>query len=218
MGHVVDHVFVFLQLIRLVRERAKDQTQLVLARRNLVVVFVDLHAHALHRGEHFGPQVLGCVGWVYWEVAALNAGTVAHVAHVVFSVCVPGCVLSVDFERHFVHRVREPNVVEQKEFSFGTKVGHVADAGRLEVSFGFFGCAAGVTRVGFAGVGLNHGAVNADGFFGVERVKIDAVRVGHQFHVRLFDGFPPSDGRAVEHEAFVQEVFVYKVSYDRNVL
>jgi hypothetical protein len=58
LGHVVDDVLVLLQLVGLLGQRAEDQAQLVLARRHLVVVLVDLHADALHRRQHLGAQVL----------------------------------------------------------------------------------------------------------------------------------------------------------------
>ena len=74
---------------RLVLSGAKDQAQLVLARRNFVVVLVDFHTQALHRGEHLAAQVLCFVDWVNWEVTALEARAVAHVAHLVLGVCVP---------------------------------------------------------------------------------------------------------------------------------
>jgi hypothetical protein len=71
-------------------QRPEDQAQLVLAGRHLVVVLVDLHAHPLHRRQHLGAQVLRLVDRVHREVAALVAGAVAHVAHLVLGVGVPG--------------------------------------------------------------------------------------------------------------------------------
>ena len=56
--HVVDHILVFLKLVGLLCEAVKDQAKLVLARGNFVVMLVDLHTEALHRGEHFRTRGL----------------------------------------------------------------------------------------------------------------------------------------------------------------
>ena len=42
--------------------------------------------------------------------------------------------------------------------------------------------------------------------------------VGHQFHVGGFDRLPARDGRAVEHKAFFEEVFIDLVGHDGHVL
>ena len=52
--HVVDHVLVLLQVVGLFGQRTEDQAEFVLAGRNLVMVLVDLHAHAFHCGQHLG--------------------------------------------------------------------------------------------------------------------------------------------------------------------
>ncbi len=175
--HVVDHVFVFLQLVGLFCQAVKNQAQLVLAGRHFVVVLVHFHAETLHGGEHFGTQVVGFVDRVDGEIAAFDARAVAHVAHFVFCVGVPGRIRRINFVGYFVDGVGIAHIVKQEEFSFRAHVGHITDACRLQVGFCFFGCAAWVTLVCFACVGLNNGAVHADRFFGVERVNISAVRI-----------------------------------------
>ncbi|EDM72004.1 hypothetical protein RAZWK3B_17838 [Roseobacter sp. AzwK-3b] len=216
--HVVDHVFVFLKLIGLRGQRAEDQAQLVLARRHLVVVLVDLHAKALHGAEHFRADILTIVDRVYGEIAALDARTMAGVAHFVFGVGVPRGVERVDFVGDLVDLVREAHVVEQEEFGFGAEEGGIADARGFQVGFCLLGGAARVTLVGFAGVGLDHRAMHAEGFLGVERVDIGRLGVGHQFHVGGFDRFPAGDRGAVEHEPFFKEVFIDQIGHHGDVL
>ena len=45
----MDHIFVFLQLVCLFCEAAKNQAQLVLTAGHFVVMFVNFHAKAFHR-------------------------------------------------------------------------------------------------------------------------------------------------------------------------
>ena len=56
------------------------------------------------------------------------------------------------------------------------------------------------------------------GLLGEERVHVGRLDVGHQFHVGLVDRLPAGDRRAVEHEAFVQEILVHLIGHDRDVL
>ena len=134
---------------------AEDEAELVLAGRHLVVVLVDLHPDALHGREHLGAEVLGVVDRADREVAALDAGPVAHVAHLVLGVGVPRRVDGVDLEAHLVHGDRVADVVEDEELGLGAHVGGVADAGGLEVGLGLERGAARVALVGLVGVGLD---------------------------------------------------------------
>ena len=89
MGDVVNDVFIFLQLIGLMGQGSEDQAQLVLTARHFVVMFVDLHAHPLHGGEHFAADVLRVINGVHGEVAAFDTGAVAHVADFVVTIGIP---------------------------------------------------------------------------------------------------------------------------------
>ncbi|EDQ04355.1 hypothetical protein OIHEL45_15539 [Sulfitobacter indolifex HEL-45] len=218
MGHVVNHVFVLLDFVSLLGQLTKDQTQLMLAGRNLVVVLVDLHAKALHGRQHLGAQVLRFVHRVYREVAALKARAVAHIAHLIVGVRVPRAVGRINFVGYLVDFVRELHIVEQEELGLRAKVSVVTDAGRLKVGFGLFGGATRVALIAFAGVWLSDRAVHADRGFGIEGVDISGAHVGHQLHIGGFNAFPTSDGRAVEHKAFFEEVFVNQIAHDGNVL
>ncbi|OIQ88981.1 hypothetical protein GALL_291610 [mine drainage metagenome] len=60
--------------------------------------------------------------------------------------------------------------------------------------------------------------MDAKRLFRIERVHIGGGRIRHQFHVGLVDRLPASDRRAVEHEAFVKEVFVDQIGDDGDVL
>ena len=216
--HVVDHVLVLLDLVGLLGQRSEDQPELMLRRGDLVVMLVDLHADPLHRREHLRADVLRAVDRGQGEVAALDARTMAHVAHLELGVGVPGRVRRVDLEAHLVHRVREADVVEQEELGFGSEIGRVADAARRQIGFRLLGRPARIAVVGLVGVGLEHRAMQAERLLRVERIDIGGRRIGHQFHVGRFDRLPARDRRAVEHEAFLEEVLIHQFADDRHVL
>ena len=210
-GDLLHDVLVLQDVVGLCGQRAEDEAELVLRRGHLVVVLVDLHAHPLHRREHLAADVLGGVDRRHREVAALDAGPVAHVAHLVDGVGVPGGVDRVDLEADLVRRVREAHVVEEEELGLGTAVEGVADAGLLQEGLGLLRGAARIAVVGLVGVGLEHRAVQAEGLLGEERVDVGRGRVGHQLHVGLLDRLPAGDRGAVEHHALVEEVLVDEV-------
>ena len=101
MCNVVDHVFIFLQVVRLICQSAKDHTQFVLRGRNFVVMFVNFDAHAFHCGQHCATDVLRRINWVYREIAAFVRCTVGQVACFEFRICVPSRIFRIDLERHF---------------------------------------------------------------------------------------------------------------------
>ena len=155
---------------------------------------------------------------IHREIAAFDAGTVAHVANFIVAVSVPRGINCINFVRHFIDFILKPNIIEQKKFRFRTHIGHIANARGDQIGFCALRTSARVTRVAFAGVRLNHCAVNADGFLGIKGVDIGGVYVRHQFHVGFFNGFPTGDRRAVEHKAFFQKVLIDLVSADGDVL
>ena len=148
------------------------------------------------------------VDGVYREVTTLDAGAVTHVANFIIAVGIPGGINCINFIRYFIDFVFKTDVIKQKELRFWAHVGDVANPGRDKVGFGPLCTTTRVTRIAFTSVGLNHGAMNADGFFSIERVNIGCFNVRHQFHVGFFDGFPTCDGRAVKHETFFEEVLI----------
>ena len=61
LGHIVDDIFVFLELVALNGHGLENQAQLVLTGSNLMVMLVNGHADGLHGGEHLGTDVLTMV-------------------------------------------------------------------------------------------------------------------------------------------------------------
>ena len=218
VGDVVDDILVFLDRIGLGRERAEDQPEFVLVRGDLVVVLVHLHAHALHGREHLGAQVLRRVGRVHGEIAALDAGAVAHVARLILGVGVPGAVDRVDLERDLVHLHRETDVVEDEELGLGPEIGVVADPGRFQIGLGLERGRARIARIGLARVGLDDVAMDAERLFGIERVDVGRLGVGQELHVGLVDRLPAGDRGAVEHEALVEEILVDEIGHHGHML
>ncbi|MPL90543.1 hypothetical protein SDC9_36596 [bioreactor metagenome] len=218
VGHVVDHVLVLLDVVGLLDQTTEDHAQLMLAGRDLMVVLVDLHAHALHGREHLATQVLGFVDRVHREVAALVAGAMREVAGLDQGIGVPGSGLGVDLVADLGRGDRVAHVVEDEEFGFRAEVGGIADARGLQIGFGLVGNLTRAALIGFAGVRLDHVAMHAHGLFGIEGVDVDRGRIGDQLHVGLVDRLPAGDRRAVEHEAFLEEVLVDEVGHQRHVL
>jgi len=218
VGDVVDDVLVLLHRVGLRRQRAEHHAEFVLAGRDLVVMLVDVHADLLHRREHLRTEILRRVGGGHGKVAALDAGAVAHVAHLEAGIRVPRAVGRVDLIGHLVHRDLEADVVEDEELGFRSPVGLIADAGGLKIRLGLLRRPARVALIGLAGVGLDHIAMQAERLFGVERIDIGRRQVGVQFHVRLVDRLPSGDRRPVEHEAFGEKVLVYLVFQYGDVL
>ena len=214
----MDDVLVLLQLIRLMGQRAEDKAQLMLAGRDLMVVLVDVHADIAHGRKHLGPHVLRRVDRRHREIAAFDARTMAHVAHLELGVSVPGSVGRIDLVAHLVDRVREPNVVEDEELGFRPPEGLIADAGGFQIGLRLDGGAARVALIQLARVRFCHVAMQAERFLREERVHVSGRKVRNQFHVGLVDGLPPGDGGAVEHEALGEEILIDLVLHDRDVL
>ena len=216
--HVVDHVFVFLDIVGLFDQPAKDHAQFVLVRRHLMVVFVDPHPHALHGGQHLAAQILRIIDRVDREIAALYPGTVTGVAHFVLGIGVPRGIDRVDLIGHLVDRHLIADIVKDEKLGLWPHIGSVADTGGFQVGLGLDRRAARVAGIGLVGIGFQHVAMHADGFLGIERVDIGAVGIQHQLHVGLVDRLPPGDGRAVEHEAFIEEILVDQIGDHGHML
>jgi hypothetical protein len=160
---------------------AEDQAKLVLAGRHLVVVLVDLHAHPLHRGQHFGAQVHPGIDRVDREIAALDARAVAHVAHLVFGVGVPRAASRVDLVGHLVHRhLRSGRRRTGRTRPRGRNRTHRRCRRTSDRPRPFRG-AARVAVIGLAGVGLDHRAVQTHRLFRKERVHIGEAASGISF-------------------------------------
>jgi hypothetical protein len=79
----VDHILVDLHVVGQRDHRAELDAELVLGGGDLVVMLLDDHAHLGHHRQHLGADVLRAVDRRHREVAALDARTVAEVAHLV---------------------------------------------------------------------------------------------------------------------------------------
>ena len=97
MRDVVDRVLEDLHLIGLLHQAAGADADLALAAGgHFVVVHLDLEAHLLEGFAHRGADVLEGIDRRHREVAALDAGAMAHVAFGVGLVGVPGTLDRVD--------------------------------------------------------------------------------------------------------------------------
>ena len=79
------HVFVDLHLVGHVGQRIELHAKFVLGRCHLVVMLLDLHAHAAHGAKHLRAHVLDRILRWNREVAALGADAVAEIAALIFA-------------------------------------------------------------------------------------------------------------------------------------
>ena len=207
--HIVDRIFVDLKVISNRCECLELHAQLVLSGRHFVVMLFDFDAHFSHRREHFRPQVLCAVDWVYWEVTTLCAGTVTHIAHFILGAHIVRQFDTVEHEACVVWRGREAHVIKDEEFCFRAEINCVTDAGALQIRFSALSCATRVAVIKLACVRLDDVTEDGECCLSVEWVDGCGGAIWHQHHVGLIDRFPASDRRAVEHLSIIEEVFVF---------
>ena len=218
VGDVVDAVFVDLHLVGHLEQRAELGAELVLALGDLVVVLLDGQAHLAHAGQHLGPQVALAVNRRHGEVAALDAGPVAHVAFGVVLEVGAGAFDAVDGDAAGVGADAEADAVEDEELGFRAHHHGVADAAAFHVGLRLLRRAARVAGIGLPGARLEDVAEQDQARLGGEGVHDRRGRVGHQDHVALVDRLPAGDRAAVEHDAVAERVLVDGRDVLRRVL
>ena len=218
LGHVVDHIFVDLQSIAGLHQRAELDAQLVLGGAHLMVMLLGDDAHVGHHTQHFRAQVLRGVDRRHREIAALGAGAVTEIAHLVFRAHVRRQLGGVDPESAIIGVNRKAHVVEHEELRLGPEHGLVADPRLLQIGLGLSSDGAGIALIRLVGQRLKHVAENRQRALGEERINRRRVRVGHQLHVRLVDHLPAGDGRPVEHDAVGEGLLIHHLRIHGNVL
>ena len=183
-----------------------------------MVVLVHVHTHCEQGGGHFCADVARLIDWVYGEVAALDARTVAHVAafHLV-----AGCIrtfFGVEFEERAVHLNGEAHVVKHEEFCFWTKENVGAQAGIFNQLLSLLCGTAWVTLVKLTGDRILYVTEDNQLGLGGERIHHSGFHVWNQQHVGLVNSLPASDGRTIEHNAFVESIFIHGVRAHRQML
>ena len=147
VGHVLNHVFVFLNVIARQRQRAEIKAQLVLAWCHFVVVQHGGDAHFRKRGEHFAANILRRINRSHGEIAAFNAGAVTQVAVRIFFGRVGWVLFAFQRVGSAEHVGIEGHGIEHEEFQLGAEISSVANAGIFQIGFGFFCGTAWVTTV-----------------------------------------------------------------------
>ena len=199
----MDDVFVDLQRIGALHERARAEADLVLAGCRVVVVLQRLQAHGLEHGGHLGAQIGHVVDRRHGERGA-PLRPVAAVADVVAGARVVGSFLGIDPKEGLVGHDPEADVVEHAELGLGGDQRAVRDAGRAQALLGALGERARAALVAEPGAGLDDVAQEDQARLGAERVEHGARQVGLEHHVGFADVAPAGDRRAVEHHALVQ--------------
>jgi len=179
-------------------ERAELDAELVLGRRDLVVMLLDLHAHLGQHGQHFGADVLAAVDRRDGEVATLRPRPVTQVTHLIFGAGVRRQFRRVELEAGVERIGREAHVIEDEELRLRTEVSGVADASLLQIGFGLLCDAARIALIKLAGGRLDDVAEDGERRLREERVKVRGSRIRDEQHVGGFDALPARDRGAVE--------------------
>ena len=219
---VLDDVLVEHQLVGHAQHRVEAHVDLGLARgADLVVLDLDLDADGLEHLHHLGPQVLVLVHRRDGEVALLVPRLVREVGRAVELELTAGVPHTLDRVEEVVAGVLvlvEARGVEDVELGFGPEVRRVGDAGALQVLLGLLGDVARVARVGLAGDGVLHEAVEVQRRVLAERIEDRGVRVRDQEHVGFLDLLEAADRRAVEAVTVLEAVLGELVDGHREVL
>ena len=165
---------------------------------NLVVADFNLHAHGHHVQSDFVTEVHQGIGWADREVTALGLDLVAQVEAIV-AAAGPVCFDAVDFvEAAPAWLGSVTDAVEDEELWLWASVGHVTDAGALQVGEGLLDDRTWAAVVELTGTWLEHVTDHAQRGVLTEWIEVGAIEVGLEQHVRLVDGLPSADRRTVE--------------------
>ena len=219
MRDVVDAVLVDLHLVRLRHQRVEPRPDFVLAgRAHFVVMHLHRDAHGLHGAAHGAAQIRRGIHRRHREVTAFHARAVAQVAPLELGVGFPSRLLRGDGVRGAGDVHLPAHVVEDEELRLGPEIGRVADARGGQVLLGELGGGARIAAVRLHGARLHDVATQVDGGFVAEGIQHRGRVVWQQDHVGLVDGLPTRNGRAIEHEAVGEHVFVHALGRHGGVL
>src|SRR6185437_3206117 len=212
-------VFENLHRVALLHEAAGADPDLCLAaRRDLVMVDLDLEAHLLERETHCRADVLERIDRRHREVAALQSGPVSLVAVLVILAEIPCALRGVDLVEAAVDVRAAADAIEDEELILGSEERAVGDAGRFEIRLVTLRERARAALVSLHRGRLDHVAPDIDGGLLEEGIDDRRARVRHQDHVGLLNALPAGDGGAVEHLAFAEEALVDQPGGDGHVL
>ncbi len=158
-----------------------------------MVVLLDRDAHLGHHRQHLGADVLGAIDRRDREIAALGAGTMGEVAHLIIRAAVRGQFGGVELEAGVERIGGELDVVEDEELGLGAEEDRVAHAGLLQVGLGLLGNAARVALIELAGRWLDDVAEDRECRLREEWVHMGRGGVRHEQHVGGLDPLPACD-------------------------
>ena len=182
------------------------------------MVLFDLEPHIGHHAQHLGAQIGLAVDRRHREIAAFDRRAVAGIAVGELLARDIGPLGRVDRVHRPIHAGRIADIVKDKEFRLGAKIGGVADPGGDQVLLGFFGGRARVAGIGLAGQRLVHIAKDDQRGLRRKRIQHRGRAIRHQHHVALVDRLPPGDRRAVKHDPLVEKVLIDRAQMMRQML
>ena len=217
-GDVVNRVLENLRPVGALDERIEAGADFALAcAAHFMVMDFNVNTLLFKQRAHFRAHVGKGIDGRDGEVAALDAVVVAEVATFRLETGRPGTFFAVDFEEALAHAVFPADAVEDEELGFGTEIGRVTNARRLQIGFGAQAEGTRITVIVLAGLGFVHVALENEGVDLSERVHADAIGIRHQKHVGGFNAAPADKGRAVKGLSKLEHVLVNAVGGNRHV-
>jgi hypothetical protein len=182
------------------------------------MVNLGLEAHLGEALTHGRAHVMEAVHRRNGEVATLHARAVAHVPVGVDLLGVPVGLFGVDLVERPAHVRAVTDVIEYEELVLRAEIGHVANAGGLQIGLGALSDGTRIAAVTLHGIRLDDVADQNQRGVIKERIQHRRIGIRHQDHVRLVNALPALDRGAIEHFAFRKRVRINGMGGQRHVL
>ena len=175
------------------------------ARRDFMVMALDLQPAVLHGHNHLAAQVLVVIGWRHREIAFLVAGTIAEI--VLDAAGIPAAFFGVDEIKAVLLTLIKADIIENKKLGFSAEISRISNASRTEVHLGLAGDVARITVIALLGDRIDDVAGHDQrGRLG-KGVEHVGVGIGDEQHVALMDRCPAANRGAVHAKAFFERRF-----------
>ena len=219
LGDVLDRVFQRLHFIGLAHQGIEQDADFALAGGgDFVVMHLNGMAHLLQRQTHRAANIVQRIHRRHREIAALDAGAMAEVAAFISTLGVPAGLGGINLVGTAADIGAPAYVVENEKFIFRAEIGGVGNAGGLQIGFRPPRHRTRIALVTLHGVGFDNIAGQQQSWLFKERVNTGGGRIRHQDHVGFLNPLPAGDGRAVEHLAVLEHIFVHGADRHGDVL
>src|SRR5262249_2595894 len=196
--NILGDILVHLELVRHSSQCIESHVDFRLtSRRNFMVMHFHLNSDALERQDDFGSDILEVIHRGDGEVALFISRLVAQIWAFLFA-GIPEARLRVDVVKTVIETLIEPDIVENEELRFRTKVDGVANAGRLKVLFRLLCDEARIPRIWPVSDGILYIANHIQGGCFRKRIHECGIRIWHEEHVAFLNLLKTANARAIE--------------------